>query len=200
MALTTYTAGEVLTAASLNANFTFAAANPPASTAGLVCVKAETAFSAETTITEDNVFSSTYSNYLLLYRYTSSLSTGNTLIRLRVGGVSASGANYNNQYVAGVSTSALAARVTNGTSTRIAVATTGDYKSSSINTLFSPAVAEPTTIHSQVLANQAGYTVPTIFNFAANHTVATAYDGFELFATAGTITGTYAIYGYSKTV
>jgi hypothetical protein len=39
-----------------------------------------------------------------------------------------------------------------------------------------------------------------IDNYHGNHSTATAYDGLKLLVTAGTMTGTYAIYGYSKTV
>ena len=46
MPLTTYTAGEVLTAASLNANFTFAAANPTSKIVQVVTTALPTTFSA----------------------------------------------------------------------------------------------------------------------------------------------------------
>jgi len=49
MPLTTYTAGEVLTAASLNANFTFAAANPVSKIAQVISVFKADAFSTAST-------------------------------------------------------------------------------------------------------------------------------------------------------
>jgi hypothetical protein len=48
MPLTTYTAGEVLTAASLNANFTFAAANPVSKIAQVVSTAKTDTFSSST--------------------------------------------------------------------------------------------------------------------------------------------------------
>ena len=76
MPLTTYTAGQVLTAASLNSNLSFASTN-----GGLVCVKAETAFTAVSTLNVDNVFTSTYTNYKVLLNLTAG--SGSITLRLR---------------------------------------------------------------------------------------------------------------------
>jgi hypothetical protein len=164
---------------------------------GLVCVKAETALSG-TSVIADNVFSSTYSNYQIMIRYTT---TGNNAIfaRLRVGGVSASGANYNEQNISSVATSPAASRLTGQTSAQIATASDGDFKSATMLSIFSPAVAEPTNFFSFQNPSFQAYTGVRWYSFNANHTVATAYDGIELFC-AGTMAGTYAIYGYSKAV
>ena len=63
MPLTTYTAGEVLTAASLNANFTFAADNPPG---GLELVSTTTIGTTVTSVVLTSVFSATYDNYKII--------------------------------------------------------------------------------------------------------------------------------------
>jgi hypothetical protein len=118
---------------------------------------------------------------------------------LRVGGVSASGSNYNNQQLAAVSTSALAGTEVNQTSMRVAVETNGDFKSSGIINIFSPAIAEPTNFQTFNNPSLGAYTGMRFYTWAGNHTVTTAYDGIEFFC-AGNMAGTYAIYGYSKTV
>ena len=64
MPLTTYTAGEVLTAASLNANLSFAATNPPS---GLTLVKAQVVGSAVSSVAVTDAFSTTYDNYRIVY-------------------------------------------------------------------------------------------------------------------------------------
>ena len=163
---------------------------------GLVCVKAETALSG-TSVIADNVFSSDYSNYLILLRYTT---VGNNEIagRLRAGGVSASGANYNSQNISSVTTNPAAIRV-NTTSQQLATASNGDFKSSAVIHLFSPAIAEPTNFQIANNPSLLGYTGVRLYIWMANHAVATAYDGIEFF-TAINMTGTYAIYGYAKTV
>jgi hypothetical protein len=192
MPLTTYTAGQVLTASSLNNNLTFAA-----SAGGLVCVKAETALSS-TSVIANNVFTSDYSNYQILLRYTTVGNNGINM-RMRVGGVSASGANYNYQLLAAVGASPSSGLTTGDTSVQVAVASNGDFKSSAVIDLFSPAIAEPTNF--QIMNNPSigGYTTLRYYSWMANHTVTTAYDGLEFFC-AGNMAGTYAIYGYAKTV
>lgn len=192
MPLTTYTAGQVLTASSLNANLSFAAG-----AGGLVCVKAETALSGTSTVA-NNVFTSDYSNYLILMRYTT---VGNNAIyaRMRVGGVSATAANYNYQQLSAVGASPSASVTTGDTSVQFCVASNGDFKSSASIELFSPAVAEPTNFQIMNNPSLAGYTTLRYYSWTANHTVSTAYDGIEFFC-AGAMAGTYAIYGYAKTV
>lgn len=163
----------------------------------LVCVKGETALSS-TSVIADNVFTSDYSNYLIMLRYTT---VGNNSIqaRLRVGGVSASGANYNSQLIAAVGASPSAGLTSSDTSVQFCTASNGDYKSSASIELFSPAIAEPTNFQIMNNPSLAGYTTVRYYSWASNHTVATAYDGIEFFC-VGDMTGTYAIYGYSKTV
>ena len=190
MPLTTYTAGQVLTASSLNANFAFAAAN------GLVCVKEETAFTAVTSVTVDGVFSSTYTNYLVLGRYTTT--TTNGLLRMRVGGVAATGADYNLQGLEANSTGVNAFRDASQTSFLAFNSTTGDFKSSYQLNFFSPFKTEPTNIQLEVDQNLAAYTAPFLRSYRGNHNAATSYDGFQFAVASGTMTGNYAVYGYAK--
>ena len=77
MALTTYTSGEVLTAASLNANFTFAAAS------GLTLVSTTT-FTTQATV-DITAFSATYDNYKVIVQTTAG--TADLFFRLGDGGV-----------------------------------------------------------------------------------------------------------------
>ena len=192
MPLTTYIAGEVLTAASLNANFSFAAGGN-----GLVCVKAETAFTTASSITADNIFTSTYTNYLLNLTITSSSAELVLLYKNRVGGVSAS-TNYNAQRVTFSSTTTDAARITAQTSFRLGQA----YTVSSFFTLniASPQLAAQTNFYSNGIYNDNAATTPVAIFNTGNHSTATAYDGLEILTNTGTITGFYSVYGYSKTV
>ena len=192
MPLTTYTAGQVLTASSLNANLSFAAG-----AGGLVCVKAETALSGTSTVA-NNVFTSDYSNYLILMRYTT---TGSNSIsaRMRVGGTSNSSANYNQQSIVAVGAATSAGLTTADTSLQTCVQSGGAFWSSAEIKLFSPAVAEPTNFHIVNDPQLGAYTSLRYYSWVGNHNVATAYDGIEFFS-AGTMAGTYAIYGFAKTV
>ena len=62
MPLTTYTPGEVLTAASLNDNFTFAASNPPG---GLELISTTAIGTTVSSVTVSGAFSATYDNYFV---------------------------------------------------------------------------------------------------------------------------------------
>ena len=67
MALTTYTAGEVLTAASLNDNLAYAVTVPAAVPGALVFIKADTVGVAVGSVTVSDAFSATYSNYRIIF-------------------------------------------------------------------------------------------------------------------------------------
>ena len=199
MALTVYTSGEVLTAQSLNDNFDYAVTVPASTPSGFVVTKAETAFTTASTVEIDNAFSASYTNYKIFIRYKTS-STGDVYARFRVGGVSASGANYNSQQVAGASSTASAFRETNQTSMYIGDDSNGAFWSSIELSIYSPFVAEPTTATSICNRSNGAYTNGTTILFTTNHTVSTAYDGIQIVMGGGTITGSYTVYGMGKTV
>ena len=166
-------------------------------TPGLVCVKAETAFSGASSVTADGVFTSTYTNYVIKFRYT----TNNTVqpsFKLRASGTSAS-TNYNYQYINGNASSVSAAGATAQTSANFALYSNGDFKSAATLELFSPQIAEATNFTSLVAWSPGSYSGLNAF-YAGNHSTATAYDGIEFLVSAGTMTGAYTIYGYSKAV
>jgi hypothetical protein len=169
-----------------------------ASAAGLVCVKAETAFTTASSVTVDNVFTSTYTNYLLVVRYFTS-TTNNPSIQMRVGGVTAS-TNYNVQYFAGVNTVLDAGRATAQTSAAIFRSTNGDFKTLSSLQINGPFLAEPTLFAIQSSCEDGAYTAPISQQNTGNHSTATSYDGFILSVATGTFTGIYTVYGYSKAV
>ena len=166
-------------------------------TPGLVCVKAETAFSGASSVTADGVFTSTYTNYVIKFRYT----TNNTVqpsFKLRASGTSAS-TNYNYQYINGNASSVGAAGATAQTSANFALYSNGDFKSAATLELFSPQIAEATNFTSLNAWSPASYSGLNVY-YAGNHSTATAYDGIEFLVSAGTMTGAYTIYGYSKAV
>ena len=166
-------------------------------TPGLVCVKAETTFSGASSVTADSVFTSTYTNYVIKFRYT----TNNTVqpsFKLRASGTSAS-TNYNYQYINGNASSVSAAGATAQTSANFALYSNGDYKSAATLELFSPQIAEATNFTSLNAWSPGSYSGLNAY-YAGNHSTATAYDGIEFLVSAGTMTGAYTIYGYSKAV
>jgi len=165
---------------------------PVGATPGLVCVKAETAFTSTASIVADNVFTSSYTNYRILF-FATSAGSATAFVKLRVGGVSAS-TNYGFQLVNGVGSSVVAARVTAGTDGWRLGYAISTYCASDFM-VYNPQLAQASQFTNTTNVG-AG---PELQVISGNHTTATAYDGIEITATAN-ITGTYAIYGYSKTV
>jgi hypothetical protein len=157
----------------------------------LAIVKAETAFTSATSITADNVFSSTYTNYLVVVRCTT---TANAVLfwALRVGGVTAA-TNYNYQQLGVNNTSVAGARSTS--QTKCAYGQAGSTMSLNAFILGGPNLAEATAAIGLINNTGASGGIE-IQTYAGNHTTATAYDGIEL--TGGTATGTYTIYGLGK--
>jgi len=171
-----------------------------ATTSGLVCVKAETTVSAVTSATADNVFTSSYTNYFIIGKYSTS-TTSSLRIKFRIGGVSTS-TNYNRQFLNGDGTTAQAGRDTGQTSLNI-----GSYtQNAAVFSLFTadiscPQLAQETLIKNEMTTNDANYTTGlTVTTNAGNQNSATQFDGIEFLTVAGTFTLTYSIYGYSKTV
>jgi hypothetical protein len=168
-------------------------------TPGLVCVQAETAFTTAASVTANNVFTSSYTNYRLMIKMTGSANTSCPFV-LRVGGTNATGANYNYQSFLASSTTLEGSRATNQSSFSLQIPG-GAFFATAIFELFAPAVAEATIFMTQQFkndgANTTPYSYPAIYG---NHTLSTAYDGFSFSPLSGTVTGTYTIYGYSKTV
>ena len=171
----------------------------PTTSGGFVVTKAETAFTTASTVEIDNAFSATYTNYKVFIRYQNT-SSADIFLRMRVGGVSASGANYNAQLAGANSTTALAYRETGQTSGYVAAGSNGAFWSSAEISIFSPFVAEPTVMMSANNRTSGAYTAPVSNLFATNHTVSTSYDGIQIILAGGTITGTYTVYGMGKTV
>ena len=189
MPLTTYTAGEVLTAASLNANFAFAAQG------GLVVVKAETAFTTASSFFADDVFTSTFSNYLMLLDFTQTDGAGVVSLRYRAAGASNTTSNYrfqNNIFL----TSLGATRNTVGASAATIIPQDGDLGMSGFIQIAQPQLAAKTQTKHQ-FSNEGGTSTRL---GSSGFGLTTQFDGIEILISLGTFTGFYSIFGYAKTV
>jgi len=160
-----------------------------AATAGLTVVKAETAFTAASSFTADSVFTSSYTNYLMLVNLTTVSGTGT--LQLRTGGV-ASTANYNYNTILG-SAGTLSNLYTSAGSS-LSVSTVSNNVIIPIE-IYGPQLAAPTSFYAK---NHQGTSAGNQHIISGSHNVSTAYDGIAMSFTTGT--GTYAIYGYGKTL
>lgn len=161
-------------------------------TPGLVCVKAETAFTSVTSITVDNIFTSNYTNYRVLFRATSS-GSATAYIKMRASGTTSS-TNYDFQLVNGYSSSVVAARATGGTDGWRLGYALSTYCASDFM-IYGPQVAQATQFTNTTNVGNG----PELQVISGQHTLTNSYDGMEIASTAA-ITGVYAVYGYSKAV
>ena len=166
---------------------------------GLILVKAETSFSEASTVTANDVFTSTYTNYRVIVRYTTTgmLNAHGIFFQLGVGGVYAA-TNYNFQVLQALSTTVSTSRSTAQTSARFAGSTGGSYVSLAVMDISGPQLAAETNYQSVCTRNSTAFTDLQLEHYVGNHTTTTAYDGFQFLVSFGSMTGTYTIYGYAK--
>ena len=161
---------------------------------GLVCVKAETAVSGVTSLNVDGVFTSTYTNYLINFNLAAAAGTGFTLA-FRAGGVTTS-TNYGTQSFTANNATLSGARTSGDTNLTLPNLRTS--QSGMSVQVFAPQSAQFT---STVVT---GLDIASTTTFFANTYLglqysSTQFDGFVI-TTTSNMTGTYSIYGYSKTV
>ena len=192
MPLTTYTAGEVLTASSLNANFTFAAANP----VGGLSLIAKTSFTSTATWTLDNIFSSTYDNYRIDIVWTALTSTANYgVFQMRVGGVAATATNYQYAMIESNNAGATNRYSTSSNGMPLLDCTSADIATSGSSfTVLKPFTAQATTFLGQFIGVDVGLRGMNATGF---HNVATSYDGIQI-VNGSTASGTVYVYGLAK--
>lgn len=161
---------------------------------GLQIVKNQTSFSAVTAVTVDSVFTSSYTNYLVLINAVAS--TGdNMYFKLRAGGVTTS-TNYGNQYVNIGGSSISATQTVNQTSALFGTVRATNQAALPLY-VFGPQTATWTSTQCLTL-DPVGATTFGVANFYCAQTTTTQFDGITFGPqSATTITGTYAIYGYN---
>jgi hypothetical protein len=150
-----------------------------------------TSFSAVASQSFNDVFSSTYTNYYIIF---DGLTSGNSSVwmRLRVSGADDTGSNYTYQGIRGATSTADAFT---GTSTGFLMTSNATASNQYFtSTIIKPNVATPTYLISNSWQN-----VPATAQLGNYHSLSTAYTGFTLIPiTTGTITGTVYIYGLAK--
>jgi len=167
------------------------------SAAGLVVVKAETAISAAGSVTADNVFTSTYTNYRINLVYNTS-TTNDVSLKLRAGGSSAS-TNYNRQTFTSTSTTNTGANSTGQSSLIVGPNSNGTRRCYATIDVSGPETSDQTAFQVNVTLFQ-GDNAGRIFFSYGMHDTSSAHDGFELLVATGNFSGSYTVYGYGKSL
>jgi hypothetical protein len=159
---------------------------------GLVLLNTTT-FSAVTSVSIDNVFTSTYQNYEIRLNVTGKSATGAIFLRYRASGTdnSASSYTYATIYIRPTGTSAADAAL-NTTATVIGTSFAA-YNVSSIVQVFNPQLAANTDETHQSWSGDAS----SFFSYQGGGTFSNTnvFDGFTIYPASGNITGTVRIYG-----
>jgi hypothetical protein len=170
----------------------------PASSVGLVFISATAMAGASVSV--NNCFTSTYDNYRLLF--SPSACTGDPVVtfRLRLSGTDST-VSYTTQRLTGYQSTVATASNNQGTDEMLfgyVKAAVPQVSVMSVD-IFSPAQARSTAAFSSLGFMEDATVTNGFVGVVQNaHTPATAYDGFTMLASTGTITGTIYLYGYAK--
>jgi hypothetical protein len=160
--------------------------------AGMVLLNT-TSFSAVASQSINDVFSTTYDNYLLLVEGVGSSASSDLNFRLRVGGADASGAtDYVRPALYNAQNSSTVANAGGAASSSGYLGFTSNDRFVTNATFFNPFLARRTFENFQNYG--ANYQV---FG-ATRHALTTSYTGLTLIIAAGTMTGVASIYGFNK--
>jgi hypothetical protein len=158
-----------------------------------------TTFSASSSHSVNDVFSSTYDNYLIIPNI-DSISTGSYIrMRLRVAGSDNTSSNYYYSLFANHSSDgALSTDISNGTTTSWAIMyqeSTG-FETGSQLFLFNPFLTKRTSGSNLLNAIRSSDT--TNGKTGLGTSVNTSYTGFTIFPASGNFTGGVRVYGYQN--
>lgn len=162
---------------------------------GLVLINT-TSFTGVASQSINNVFTSSFTNYCLVTQFTPS-TYGASGLRLRASGTDATGNNYTRQQFRAYGTTSAVATVTD-TWWLIGASFNDDNIIENkiiITEIFSPNETKNTKYFCRHFQGADRIELNYI---GGVHSVASAYDGFTIFHTAGNLTGTVSVYGYNK--
>jgi len=162
---------------------------------GLVLIN-KTDFTAQSSVSINNCFSSTYDNYRIVANILNTDATSYDInFRLRASGTDATASNYIR--LGDYLTTAAGPTRDSGTATTVGLGATGSNGSGLTIDIFRPYVAEYTRIISNGFG--LGSSTSNIYRYMVSHSVNTAYDGFTLYVSSGVgLTGNIRVYGYKN--
>ncbi len=159
-----------------------------------------TNFTAQSTVSINDVFSATYDNYLIKFNNLTGSSTPQNLeMRLRVGGADNSSSNYYWLIAYGVFSPGSSTSIVGGNSSGLATLwpigiANSTFAGASVE-LYDPFNTKKTRFHATASINDAS---DATIGRTGQTSVTTSYTGFTFFPSGGTLTGSMSVYGYNK--
>ena len=168
-------------------------ATPAAGGGGLIKIASNT-FSAVTSVSlPNNTFTSTYTNYRLVFNLDTNSSTGTPSLRFRASGVDNTSANYFGGFL-NISYNAAAA-----VNFQTTAATSQQIGDSSPGVTFIMDICNPqTTVRTHVSMTNVNSNAVNVLVGNITHLSGTQFDALSIFMTSGNITGRYTVYGYEQ--
>ena len=165
-----------------------------ASTGSLAFIK-KVNFTTASTIDFSDSFSATYVNYILIGNYTGT-ADNDLLYRYRVGGADDSTSNYNMQVFDADSTNVTGGRIGTGTNGRIGPTLASGTRISNTTYFIAPFLTQTKASRAEnVRGTSTGISLNQI---GTGFNAATSFTGLTIYPGSGTVTGTFAIFGYTN--
>lgn len=146
-----------------------------------------------------STFSATYANYKIIFDITAASTNGTALnARLRIAGADNTTSNYVNTAIGALASADTVcySRVDFGSAFLFGYLSSGDLNALTLD-LISPFAAQSTKVFSAAMGrNSGGGVAPHVGGGAFN--AATSFDALSVYPAAGTITGSYKVYGYAN--
>ena len=155
---------------------------------------ATTSFSASSAVNLNDIFSTTYTNYMVVLNITSTASTGNLQARLRVSGADNTTSNYFSVYEFIDSAGATAGSTKNANASFWQLSFVSSQELSIPFTIAQPFQTQKTSISAPAFFAGDTYKITSAGNFIAT----TSFTGMSFITSAGTITGEAIIYGMKR--
>ena len=168
-------------------------------TGGLVYITGTTFSAASTVSLPASTFSTTYSNYKIMFDITAASVNNEPLrARLRIAGADNTTSNYVNTAIGALASADTIcySRIDFGTAFIFGYLNSIDMNALTLD-LISPFVAQATKVFSAAMGrNSGGGVAPHVGGGAFN--AATSFDALSVYPSSGTITGSYKVYGYAN--
>jgi hypothetical protein len=151
--------------------------------------KGTVSFSAQTSVSLNDVFSTTYDNYKLIFSSTSK----NAVIvgmRMRVGGTDDTASNY--AWALAKNAYTTSGSFDGAGSTYFFIGNTGSHSSNITIDIMNPFKTERTNYHGGAVQS------PDTWWTGGTHTQNVSYTGLTILAASSTLTGSISVYGYNK--